>query len=267
MKFPRNFFRVQHTDPVLLPKKIDELIELGLGLELRDFILPALLDSSKDLALWVEAYREISKGKLSFSIHGPVIDLNLGSVDEKIRQISIERIIQAIKVVEELSAEFLIVHTGYDHRFLNNKDRFESWIERSLESYSWIFNKIHIPKHLRAICVENSPEESLNTYWVYLQALTNKFVVGIPIRACIDYDHLLVKEKGLISQCLKNPIVVYLHLPWKKRISYTICQNLPKHYLQSICFEGELGNKVRRKLQKLTTNDKISCSLLDLRSS
>jgi sugar phosphate isomerase/epimerase len=259
MKLLRNFFRVQHTDPTLLPKRINELIEFGLGLELRDFMLPALLDSPKDLAIWIEAYQEISDGKLNFSIHGPVIDLNLGSMDEKIRQISIERIMQAIKVVEELSAEFLIVHTGYDHRFLNNKGRFESWVERSLKSYSWIFNKIRIPKHLRAICIENSPGESLNIYWIYLQALTDKFV-GIPIRACIDYDHLLVKEKRLISQCLKNPMAVYLHLPWRM-VCHTICQNLPKHYLQSICFEGELGNKVRRKLQKLTTNDKISCCL------
>jgi len=256
MKLLRNFFRVQHTDPTLLPKKIDELIEFGLGLELRDFMLPALLDSSKDLAIWIEAYQEISNGKLNFSIHGPVIDLNLGSIDEKIRQISIERIMQAIKVTEKLSAEFLIVHTGYDHRFLNNKGRFEGWIERSLESYSLILNKIHIPKHLRAICIENSPGESLNAYWLYLQALTNKFV-GVPICACIDYDHLLMKEKRLISQCLKNPMVVYLHLPWRTA-GHTICQNLPKHYLQSICFEGGLENKVKRKLQKLTTDDKIS---------
>ena len=243
MKLPRNFFRIQHTDPTHLPKRIDELIKFELGLELRDFMLPALLDSSKDLAIWIEAYQGISDGKLSFSIHGPVIDLNLGSVDEKIRQISVERITQTFKVAEKLSAEFLIIHTGYDHRFLNNKIRFKSWLERSIESYSWIFNKINMSEHLRAICIENSPGEPLSTFWIYLRALKDGFA-KIPIHACIDYDHLLAKEKQLIYQCLRNPMVIYLHLPWKKT-SHTICQNLPKHYLRSICFEGEPRNRMR----------------------
>lgn len=260
MRLLRNFFRVQHTDPALLPDRVDGLLEFGLGLELRDFMLPALLDSPKDLAIWIEAYQEISDGRLSFSVHGPVIDLNLGSVDGKIRQVSIERIIQVAKVVEKLSAEFLIVHTGYDHRFLSDENRFKSWLERSIESYSWIFDKINIPEHLRAICIENSPGEPLNAYWIYLRTLGDKFV-GIPIRACIDYDHLLVKEKRLIYQYLKNPMAVYLHLPWR-RASHTICQNLPKHYLWSICFEGELGNKVERKLQRLITDSEISRCLI-----
>lgn len=257
MKLPRNFFRIQHTDPTLLPEIIDELIELGLGLELRDFMLPALLDSPKNLALWIEVYQNISDGKLSFSIHGPAIDLNLGSVDAKIRQISVKRIIQAFKVVEELAAEFLIIHTGYDHRFLSDRNRFKSWLERSVESYSWIFNNINTPEHLRAICIENSPGESLSTFWVYLQALKDRFA-KIPIYACIDYDHLVAKEKRLICQCLENPMTTYLHLPWKKS-SHTICQNLPKHYLRSICFEGEIGNKARRKLMLIISSQAKHC--------
>lgn len=257
MKLPRNFFRIQHTDPTLLPERIDELIELGLGLELRDFMLPALLDSPKDLAIWIEAYQEISDGRLSFSIHGPAIDLNLGSVDEKIRQVSIERITQVIKVTEELSAEFLIIHTGYDHRFLSEESRFKSWLKRSIESYLWISNKINVPEHLRAICVENSPGEPLSAFWIYLRALKDKFA-ELPIHACIDYDHLLVREKRLIYQCLKNPMTIYLHVPWEKT-GHTICQNLPKHYLRSICFEGDIGNKARRKLILITNSQTENC--------
>jgi sugar phosphate isomerase/epimerase len=192
MKLPRNFFRIQHTDPTLLPQKLEEIFELGLGLELRDFMLPDLLDSPRDLEAWITAYREITGGRLSFSVYGPVIDLSLGSVDKKIRQVSIERIIQVIEITEELSAEFLVVHTGYDHRFLNEKNRFESWVKRSLESYAWIFNKANIPEHLRAICIENSPGEPLEAYWIYLRALKKEFA-GIPIHACIDYDHLLIR--------------------------------------------------------------------------
>lgn len=249
MNLSKNFFRIQHADPTLLPSMVDELIELGLGLELRDFMLPALLDSPKDLTIWIEAYQEISGGRLSFSIHAPAIDLNLGSLDEKIRQVSIERITQVLKVTERLSSEFLIVHTGYDHRFLNDRSRFKNWLKRSVESYSRIFDNINTPKHLRAICIENSPGEPLSAFWIYLRTLKDGFV-KTPIHACIDYNHLLTKEKRLIYQCLKNPITIYLHLPWKKT-SYAICQNLPRHYLRSICFEGEVEKGARRKLALL----------------
>jgi len=261
MKLSRNFFRIQHTDPTLLPEKIDEFVEIGLGLELRDFMLPSLLDSSEDLAMWIEVYREINDGRLSFSIHGPVIDLNLGSPDEKIRQVSIERIIQIFRVEEGLSAEFLIIHTGYDPRFLNEKNRFKSWISRSLESFSWIFEKVNLPKCLRAICIENSPGEPSEAYWIYLRALKNEFA-DIPLRACIDYDHLLSKEKRLVYQYLKDPMVVYLHLPWR-RAGQTICRNLPsEHNLQAICFEGEFREGTKQRLQRLVIDVQRSSCLI-----
>src|SRR3989344_4039415 len=249
MKVQRNFFRVQHTDPVLLHERIDELAAFGLGLELRDFMLPELLDSKRDLEAWIGAYQTISEKRISLSIHGPAMDLNLGSLDERIRQVSIIRIVQTLRATEELDADFLIVHTGYDPRFLTDNNRFKSWLSKSLESYKSIFSKGVFAKHFKAICVENSPGEPLDRYSVYVQTLREKFL-DIPIYACLDYNHFPVGQDGLmeelIIQCFQDPMVIYLHLGLNER-GRAIYQNLPTgHYLQSVCFEGKVGENLKQ---------------------
>lgn len=240
---------VQHTDPAVLLERIDEFVELGVGLELRDFMLPSLLDSP-DLSAWLDAYREVNMGRLTFSVHSPVIDLNMGSLDDRIRGVSTDRIIQGLKVVKGLSAKFLVVHTGYDHRFLKEENRFESWLARSMESFRTVFRRIHPPDCLSAICVENSPGEPFEPYQTYIQCIRREFP-RVPFRACVDYGHLSAKEKSRLNQRITNPVVAYLHIPLGVT-GYSVYRNLPsRHRLKAICFEGQFGKKEKQSLKGL----------------
>lgn len=253
MQLPKNFLRIQHTDPTLLSERINDLINLGIGLELRDFMPPSLLDSPKDLAIWIEAYQEVSDGRINLSIHGPTIDLNLGSLDEKIRQVSIDRVIQAFEIAKALSADFLILHSGFDPRFLKEELRFKDWVSRVLESYAQIYKKISYPQHLRAVCIENSPNERIEAYKILLRSLRNKFR-DFSIYSCVDYDHLLPKEKRRISQHLKNSTVMYLHLPVRKscqKILKPLILNHNLHNLQVICLEGKTIGQLKKYIHHL----------------
>lgn len=246
---PKTRIMVQHTDPAALMERIDEFIEIGVGLELRDFMLPSLLDSS-DLQAWIAAYREVNAGRLVFSVHGPVIDLNMGSLDEKIRKVSVDRTIQGLRVVKGLAAKFLVVHTGYDHRFLKESDRFDSWLTRSMESFRAVFRKIRLPECLSAICIENSPGEPFDLYQTYIRCIRREFPC-LPFRACVDYGHLSSKERRCLNNNLAKPAVAYLHIPWGV-IGCSIYRNLPsKHGLRAVCFEGQFGKKEKQSLKGL----------------
>lgn len=88
-----------------------------------------------------------------YTIHSPIIDINLASVNEEVRDLSIRRIKGSIDHAHELGAELVVVHPG-----------FKSQVDRIDPEKHWRLNFDSLSRLLDyaegtgvALCLENMP--------------------------------------------------------------------------------------------------------------
>lgn len=116
----------------------------------------------------------------NLSIHGPFMDLNAGSIDERVRNLTMYRYNQALNLCEFLGAKTVIFHTGYSpfsYDFI-----VDLWIENSIEAWNEIAkeaSKIDINIHL-----ENSYEDKPEVISQLLEKINAK-----NISFCFDVGH------------------------------------------------------------------------------
>ena len=238
--------RIQHVNPVLLtPEVLFNLKKLNIGLEIRDFVLPSLLDRFKIKEAFIEGYRIIVDQKIKISVHGPTMDLNLGSLDGKIRKISIERVMSSLEIAKRLSSDFVIIHSNYNPIYITKKERYDEWVGRMLKSYQEIDKKFK--NRGVNLCIENSPSEPLVRYLTLLNLIKIN-LKNINIFGCLDYDHLNNVDKRRFFS-IADPLIIYLHVPEK----IFLCADKVKKIfrmknVRSICLEGSNINSMRLEI-------------------
>lgn len=63
----------------------------------------------------VDRVRRLFEGKnLKLRVHGPISEMTLGAFDPKIREVCLSRFIQAIEFADEIGAESVTLHSGFD---------------------------------------------------------------------------------------------------------------------------------------------------------
>lgn len=94
--------------------------------------------------------------KPSITIHAPFMDLSSGAIDEKIRMISEERIVQTLNLSGDLNPPVVVVHTGYEKwRYAGLYDQFFINSKKTLKRIVSEAEKLNI-----SIAIENVFEES-----------------------------------------------------------------------------------------------------------
>ena len=72
----------------------------------------------------IEKLRGLKGRGVSFSMHGPFLEINLGSYLDEIRQVSKERVLAALELSAKIGADPIVVHPGYSFfRKLKGYDR------------------------------------------------------------------------------------------------------------------------------------------------
>ncbi|MHA1228474.1 MAG: sugar phosphate isomerase/epimerase family protein [Candidatus Hodarchaeales archaeon] len=69
--------------------------------------------------------------KISFSIHSPLQNVNIGALDEKIRVSSVEKIKSSIIIANEIGAEFVVFHGG---KIPQGNSRAEFFVEKAIKA-------------------------------------------------------------------------------------------------------------------------------------
>lgn len=83
--------------------------------------------------------KDVAGASFSPSIHAPFYDLNLGALDSKIREVSIERILWTLDVAKRFKACQIVVHPGYNSAILARS--FPLWLERAGEGLKRIVSR------------------------------------------------------------------------------------------------------------------------------
>ncbi len=144
---------------------------------------------------FVGKVRQLRGEGVKFSMHGPFLEINPGSYLDGIRQLSKDRILDALRLSAEIGADPVVVHPGYSF-FRKLKEFDERLRARFLEDLAVI------AKEAEKLGVKVALENIFMSYF-YFQELTefaaiNEAVPGIGVT--LDIGH------AYISKCMaKHP--------------------------------------------------------------
>jgi len=124
--------------------------------------------------------RDLVLHDLSCTIHSPFMDLNPGSVDRAVRDLTAIRLGQVLDCAEILKARVVVVHPGYSR--LTYGSAVEKWVSNTVEFWQRQQERV-----LRAGCkvaLENIFEEEPSTLLMVLEQL-DRSLFG----HCLDTGH------------------------------------------------------------------------------
>ncbi|MCM8778466.1 MAG: sugar phosphate isomerase/epimerase [Candidatus Omnitrophica bacterium] len=138
-----------HIPYRILLNNLDKLAELGINVEI--YIDGEGLDTytDKEIDLINSFFAKYGLRKI---LHGPIYDLNPGSLDSHIRAISQERIRQTVFLCEKLNSDQIVFHHGFHHAYYRNHR--EKWLENSFIIWKPIVEYC-LPKNIN-LAIENS---------------------------------------------------------------------------------------------------------------
>jgi len=141
----------------------------------------------------------------SLSFHAPFMDLSPGAVDNKIRDITVERFFQMFDIAEKLHPESIVFHSGYDkwkYAFKVNV-----WLEESLITGNKILPRAE--KLNVKIAIENIFEEEPESLQLLMKKINSPHF-GI----CFDTGHFNLFSKESLDEWMfyLSDYIVELHL-------------------------------------------------------
>ncbi|GAB6182493.1 sugar phosphate isomerase/epimerase family protein [Thermodesulfovibrio hydrogeniphilus] len=142
----------------------------------------------------------------SLSFHGPFMDLSPGTVDSKIREVTIERYNQVLDIAENFNLKTIVFHSGYNK--WNYAFKVNIWLENSLITWEKILPRAE--KLKIKIAIENIFEEDPENLKLLMEKVSSPYF-GI----CFDTGHFnLFSKSGLkfwIEELKKFIIEFHLH--------------------------------------------------------
>ncbi|MCX7817345.1 MAG: sugar phosphate isomerase/epimerase [Syntrophales bacterium] len=147
----------------------------------------------------------VKKFDLSVTIHAPYMDLRPGALDPKIRQISIERIVQVIKLIPVFHPRTIVCHPSFDPRYYSSTE--DLWVENSLSTWSYLISLINDTETV--ICLENVYETHPRPLRRVLEICSSP-----RLRFCFDTGHFNCFSKVPLESWIEDlaPYMEEIHL-------------------------------------------------------
>jgi sugar phosphate isomerase/epimerase len=181
---------------------LDTFIENGLNPEIG--LDAEALDrfSIADFTGIAQEFRQCSR---IVTLHGPFVDLNPGSPDPAVRRLTRSRLDQLLELVPVFQPLSVVCHANFDDRQYGYYK--ESWIEKSLESWSWVADRV--AAHGSRLMLENVFEEGPEDMKVLFDNLRHQ-KVGF----CLDTGHAAAFGQSDLAEWLNllGPFLGQLHL-------------------------------------------------------
>jgi sugar phosphate isomerase/epimerase len=132
---------------------------------------------------------------LSITLHGPFIDLSVGSTDPAIKAVTRSRFEQLFKLVPVFKPRAVVCHAGYDWKRYGYFR--EEWIESSLDTWSWLAGSL-VEQGSR-LMLENVYEDDPRDIRNILERLKSQNV-GF----CLDAGHLFAFGQSELKPWLEG---------------------------------------------------------------
>ena len=164
---------------------LEEYKKLRLNFEYNDFFNPTILDDPLELKKRIDTYKALNmKGN---TLHGVFYNINLDSLDPKIKKISQERAEESIRIAKELSCEGVVFHTNYIEWIKSGLYR-DRWVKENREFYLYLINKYQDIN----IYIENMFDDSPYMLKRLVEACGSE-----RIRVCLDVAHANISNTSI----------------------------------------------------------------------
>lgn len=143
--------------------------------------------------------------ELSITLHAPFQDLFPGSVDPAVREVTLYRFGQTLKILKFFRPKAVVCHAGYDekrHSYIR-----KDWLEKSLETWSWMAARVR--NEGSRLMLENVFEKEPEELQELFEGLAD-FDVGF----CLDVGHATAFGHKPLEYWLRvlAPYLAHLHL-------------------------------------------------------
>jgi sugar phosphate isomerase/epimerase len=181
--------------------------ELSIGINIDDVSNTNMLDG--DWEKVVHGYHQKLKGfKNTVSVHGVPFDLNPGSPDKKVVELTKYRYKQCINIAKLLDASYVVFHSQINP-WIRDKKILEIKANRQIDFWNEMTDVIGDNK-LKAL-VENVYEDDYSDLLMLIEKI-NSPKVGV----CFDTGHMLSTSKQSMEEWIGNlePYIDMIHLHW-----------------------------------------------------
>ena len=161
--------------------------DFGVALEINDFFEPGLLDDKDGLIRVIEEYKKVDIPKGS-TMHGVFFDISIASRDERIRNISRERMMGSMDIARDLGLKSVVFHVNY-----NSMLESEGFDENFVDMTVTFLKKLLIKYPDIEIYVENMFETDPHILVAIAKGLSEYKNFGI----CLDWAHAVVFGGGV----------------------------------------------------------------------
>lgn len=141
----------------------------------------------------------------SLTIHAPFMDLAPGAIDNKVRQVTIERFVQTINYADILDAKIVVFHSGFE-KWKYALD-VNLWLQKSLQTWKPL-NKLAQDKGIK-IAIENIFEEDPSNLRLLMEEMASENF-GI----CFDTGHFNIFSNTSLTLWMDhlNQYIIELHI-------------------------------------------------------
>lgn len=188
----------------------------SLGFEYNDFFDPNILDDTEKISGLLKEYGKHNLPTYC-TMHGAFYDVIPFSKDNRIREVSLERIEQSIEIARNIGARAVVFHTNYNP-FLNSDFYLKEWIARNVDLWSMFLEK----NTDVSIYLENMFETTPDI----MEHLSEKLCKYKNYGVCLDYAHAAISKTSPSEWAKRlgrfvrhvhindNDLISDLHLAW-----------------------------------------------------
>ncbi len=196
-----NFLIVSKADKLEEYKTISG--EYGVSFEINDFFIPAILDDEIKQEEIIQKYFNIGIPKDS-TMHGVFFDIAIFSQDEKIRTVSLERMIQSMEIARRLGVKGVVFHTNYNP-YLPSASYKKYFIDTTVQGLSQLLEKYSD--------IEIYIENMFDTEPDILQGISKKLSHYENYGVCLDWAHVNVYGHNNVEwiECVSS-YVKHIHI-------------------------------------------------------
>lgn len=184
-------------------KRVLPLCEnFNLGIEVQGFYDPNLIDTPKVQEL-IEQHKELlSNFKKGKSLHGPFFDLNLGSKNIRIKEITLKTFNFAYEVAKSLGCTEIVVHNG----FMPNTSYYTGWTKNAVEFWKEFFKD---KDDSITMMIENQCEEDFEILKSEIDSVNDP-----RLKVCLDVGHAHANSNISCEEWITNlnDRIGYVHL-------------------------------------------------------
>ena len=184
-------------------KRISKLcIDNNLGIEIQGFYNSKIMKTNEWKELLKE-HKEILKDfKAGKSFHAPFWDLNLGSKNEDIKEVTMKTFNYAYKIAKELGCTEIVVHNG----FAPNTSYYNGWVKNAALFWEEFFKD---KDDSITMMIENQCEEDSEVLKMEIDTVNDP-----RLKVCLDIGHAHANSNMKVEDWIisLNNRIGYVHL-------------------------------------------------------